>query len=134
MAQILPTTHILQYAFASQQCFPPQFSTDPSNFDFAPSVIADADVPQPGEQGSDPLPFLPEPNRLPQILKMPDSIKSAWISCFHKELKGLCFNNKCFKLGETPLPTDKVVPLMEVYKCKLNQFGQVDKLKCCIVF
>jgi hypothetical protein len=99
-AQVLPPNHLLQYAFASHLFFPQQFPVDSPSFDFALSVISDSDTPQPGEPGSDPLPFLPEPNRLPQILKMPDPIQAAWISCFLKELIGLCFNNQCFKLGE----------------------------------
>ena len=106
-----------------------------SDFHFAHSVMQEASTPAPppGEPGSDPLPFLPEPNRLPQILRLPDHIQQPWLKAFVKEIKGLIVNNQCFSI-EDPQPQDHVVPLMEVFKCKLDKFGMVDKLKCRIVF
>jgi hypothetical protein len=127
------TPEVLAQAFASFShlsfC---SFFTPALKLDFALQALQET-IPHLGEPGSDPLPFLPEPNRIPQILKLPEDIREAWLKAFRKELRGLIVSNKCFKI-EDPPPTARIVPLMEIFKCKLDKFGKVDKLKCRIVF
>jgi hypothetical protein len=118
---------------ASSFLFPSNdLSTPALRFGFALKALLE-DNPALGEPGSDPLPFLPEPNRIPQILQLPEDIREAWLKSFRKELRGLIITNLCFRI-ETPPPNTRVVPLMEIFKCKLDKFGKVDKLKCRIVF
>jgi hypothetical protein len=88
--------------------------------------------PSPGDPGTDPMPFLPEPKSLRGILKMPIHIRRAWIAAFVKEISGL-YRLNSFKLGN-PAPLDPVTPVMEVYKAKLDKNGLIDKLKCRVVF
>jgi hypothetical protein len=86
-----------------------------------------------GDPGSDPTPFLPEPSGLYKVLKQPIATRRPWIQSLVKELKGLVKDRGAFK-KEQPGPTDTVVPVKEVFKCKLDQHGNVDKLKARIVF
>jgi hypothetical protein len=58
----LPSNTILHFAYSSRRCFPRISQLEPEGFDFALSVIQDSEIPQLGDPGSDPLPFLPEPN------------------------------------------------------------------------
>jgi len=84
-----------------------------------------------GEPGMDPTPFLPEPRDVRQIIRLPVHIKDAWGRSFVKEVRGLIV--KVFA-KEDPGPDDTVIPLMCVFKCKLNKFGMIDKLKSRAVF
>ena len=108
------------------------FPDSSSKLEFALQTLQEAE-PALGDPGSDPLPFLPEPNRIPQILKLPEDVREAWLKAFNKEIRGLIMSNKCFKIEQAPADA-RVVPLMELFKCKLDKFGKVDKLKCRIVF
>ena len=65
-------------------------------------------------------------------MKQPTATRRPWIHLV-KELKGLVKDRGAFK-KEQPGPTDTVVPVKEVFKCKLDQHGNVDKLKARIVF
>jgi len=86
-----------------------------------------------GEPGMDPTPFLPEPRDVRQVIRLPVHIKRAWQKSFVKEIKGLIVAKKVFA-KEDPGPDDAVVPLMCVFKCKLDKFGMIDKLKSRGVF
>ena len=85
------------------------------------------------EPGSDPTPFNIVPCSIVHTDKMPPAIAKAWAKSFVKELKGILVDRQACAL-EDPLPSDTIVPLMEVYWCKLDKDGNVDKLKCRIVF
>jgi hypothetical protein len=86
-----------------------------------------------GESGSDPSPFMPEPHGLKRVLREPIPIKAAWLKVFTKEFFGLVITQQAVQ-HETPSSTDTVIPVRELFKCKLNKHGMVDKLKCRIVF
>ena len=86
-----------------------------------------------GEPGTDPLPFLPEPKNVRTVLGLPEHLKRPWAKSFVKEVKGLIQTRRCFRI-EDPGPDDKIVPLKVVFKCKLDQFGFIDKLKSRICF
>jgi len=86
-----------------------------------------------GNPGSDPTPFLPEPSGLNKVLKEPIATRRPWIQSLVKELYGLVEDRGVFK-KEQPGPNDTVVPVKEVSKCKLDQHGNVNKLKARIVF
>ena len=124
--------HLNNVALANHVWLHPIDPLDEPGYEFAFNTMSDA-IP-PGEPGSDPLPFLPEPSRLQQVLKLPDHLREAWLKAWIKEIRGLIIGNECFSLEGEPGPDDKIIPLMEVFKCKLNKFGLVDKLKLRIVF
>jgi len=86
-----------------------------------------------GDPGSDPTPFLPEPSGLYKVLKQPIATHRPWIQSLVKELKGLVKDRGAFK-KEQPGRNHTVVPVKEVFKCKLDQHGNVGKLKARIVF
>ena len=125
-------SHANQVALFSETAFYPNDPHDTSGYEYALEAFKDS-IPPPGEPGSDPLPFLPEPNRLPQVLRLPEHVQVPWLKSFVKEIRGLIVGNNCFSI-ETPNNSERVVPLMEVFKCKLDKFGMVDKLKCRVVF
>jgi hypothetical protein len=85
-----------------------------------------------GEPGADPLPFLPEPQRLSEILSMPTHIREPWLRAFKKEFQGLIRRNTVKR--EDPKLGDNVGNVMEVYKTKIDQNGNIEKLKCRIVY
>jgi len=95
-------------------------------------VYATAVKPMSGQPGSDPAPFLPEPRGLYEVIKMPHCYKQPWLKAFNSELNGLHKLN-VWKI-EDPRPHDKIVPVMDVYKAKINIDGMIDKLKVRIVF
>ena len=94
------------------------------------STLADTEIDTPG---SDPAPFHHLPRSVLQTPSMPPAVAKAWQKAFVKEFSGILVNRQTCKI-EDPLPDDTVVPVMEVYRCKLDQDGMVDKLKCRIVF
>jgi hypothetical protein len=85
-----------------------------------------------GVSGSDPSLFLPEPRNLHQILRLPTRYRGPWIAAFIKEATGLIKLNS-FTI-DIPPPYTPITPVMDIYKCKLNEDGMIDKLKCQIVF
>jgi Reverse transcriptase (RNA-dependent DNA polymerase) len=86
----------------------------------------------PGDPGSDPTFFIPEPRSLHQVAKMPLRYQIPWKNSFVKEFKGLA-KRKTYKIA-TPEPGEPVTPVMELFRCKLDQNGTIDKLKCRVVF
>ena len=66
-------------------------------------------------------------------MKQPIATRRPWVQSLVKELKGLVKDRGAFK-KEQPGPTDTVVPVKEVFKCKPDQHGNVDKPKAHIVF
>ena len=87
-----------------------------------------------GEPGSDPSPFLPEPRSLKASLRAPLHAQQAWGKAVKKEAKGLICNKKVFKTVKDVGKHEKVIPLMLILKCKINKYGQIDKLKGRTVF
>ena len=67
-----------------------------------------------------------------QVAKMPLRYRKPWVAAFVKEFKGLIRMNT-FKIGN-PGPDDPITPVMDIYKCKLDKDGMIDKLKVRIVF
>ena len=47
------------------------------------------ETPEPGESGTDPVPFLPEPKRLSEILRLPPHLRDPWIKALVAEIRGL---------------------------------------------
>jgi len=86
-----------------------------------------------GEPGTDPSPFHPEPKSVRQVLRLPPATKRAWGKSFYKEIKGLVVVKQCFAM-EDPLPGEEVIPLMAIFRCKLDKLGLIDKLKARAVF
>ena len=86
-----------------------------------------------GDSGTDPTPFLPEPRDVWQIIRAPVHVRQAWSKPFYKEVKGLITLREVFK-QEEPKPGENVTPLMMVFKCKIDMYGMIDKLKCRAVF
>ena len=64
---------------------------------------------------------------------MPAAVGKAWAKSFVKELSGILVS-QCACILEDPRQGDNIIPVMEVFKCKLDKDGCVDKLKCRIVF
>jgi Reverse transcriptase (RNA-dependent DNA polymerase) len=82
--------------------------------------------------GADPNFFLPEPRNLKEVLCLPKRYRDPWFAAFYKEITGL-LDQETFEIETPPLSTP-ITPVMEVYKCKLDPNGRVDKLKDRIVF
>jgi Reverse transcriptase (RNA-dependent DNA polymerase) len=68
-----------------------------------------------------------------QVLKEPLPVRTAWTKAFVKELNGLVYTQQAVAIDD-PSDDDEVVPVKEIFKCKLDKTGQIDKLKCRIVF
>jgi hypothetical protein len=81
-----------------------------------------------------PAPFLPEPNSFRALDRLTPAVKDSWIKAFHKELCGLINTQRAISNTDTPSRSDRVVPVKELFKCKLDQQGNIDKLKYHIVF
>ena len=102
------------------------------------ALIADSNIPTEENNdidapGSDPAPFLPEPRSMREVMRLPPRIKLPWVKAFVKELRGLIFHHQAVEIDE-PLPSDKIIPALEVLKCKIEEHGLLDKLKVRIVF
>ena len=78
-------------------------------------------------EGYDPSDFLPEPQSLKSILKLPPHIRKAWLRSYREELKNL-LGKKTFG-HPTKYNNEKCLPVRVVYKTKLRSDGLVDKLK-----
>jgi hypothetical protein len=97
--------------------------------------LAEATIPPPiDDSGCSPAPFLPEPNSIRALDRLTLAIKDSWIKAFHKELRGLINTLCAVSNTDTPSGSDRVMPVKELFKCKLDQHGNIDKLKCRIVF
>jgi hypothetical protein len=101
----------------------------------ASAVLAETIVEPPtiGETGDDPSLFLPEPRNLLKVVKERPEVRDAWVKAFRKEVHGLIITQQAVTI-DTPDNVDSVVPVKEVFKCKLDKHGHIDKLKCRIVF
>ena len=86
-----------------------------------------------GEPGMDPAPFMPVPRSITAVKYMPPEIRKAWIKAFVKELKGVIIDRQAFEMFD-PLPSDKVIPISDVHRCKISQDGTIEKLKSRVVF
>lgn len=72
--------------------------------------------------------YLPEPNGLKAILRLPPKQREAWLKAYRLELKNLIIDNQTFA-KETPQPGDKVIPTKPVARAKQTHDGYLDKLK-----
>ena len=119
------------YAQASKVVSSFMSPNDPA-FTAMAGAYAAAVEPAVGQPGSDPSPFLPEPRGLYEVIKLPPRYKTPWLKAFVSELLGLQ-KLKVWKLSD-PRPTDKIIPVMDVYKAKIDINGNIDKLKVRMVF
>ena len=88
-----------------------------------------------GTEGSDPVYFLPEPRCLAEVIKLPVTIRKAWLKAFTDEFSGLISKGTVRVISKEEMKTlTKTTPVMDIYKCKLDQNGLIEKLKCRIVF
>ena len=78
---------------------------------------------------NDPSPFLNVPWDVGQTHCMPKAIADAWACCFSKEVGGILIKQATCEIAD-PLPDDVIVPLMLVFKAKLN----IDGMKYRVVF
>jgi hypothetical protein len=83
-------------------------------------------------KGSDPSAFMPEPKRLFDLFKLPIQVQKAWCRALVQEFRGLVKENTFSP--ETPPPDFVINQIMEIFKCKLDMYGMLDKLKSRIVF
>ena len=94
------------------------------------SALTELEIDAPG---SDPAPFQQVPNSIKDVDSMPAEVAKAWIKSFVKEIKGILITREACEIAN-PEPTDKVVPVMDVYRCKYDLHGLLDKLKTRVVF
>ena len=121
--------HQVSYALrAYARTIADPYAVIPLAEDYADAIT----IPLPGEPGSDPSFFIPEPRSLAQVAKMPLRYRKPWTEAFVKEFKGLVRMN-AFKIGN-PGPDDSITPVMDIYRCKLDGEGMIEKLKARIVF
>jgi hypothetical protein len=72
--------------------------------------------------------YLPEPQGIKSMLRLPPKQRSEWLKAYKSELKNLIIDNETFII-ETPRPGEKVIPTKPVYRAKQTQDGKLDKLK-----
>jgi hypothetical protein len=60
-------------------------------------------------------------------------VAKVWIKAFVKEIQGILITRRACEIAD-PGPDDDVVPIMELFKCKLDKDGLIDKVKCRCVF
>jgi hypothetical protein len=77
--------------------------------------------------GSMPEQFLPEPQSLKSINRLPERLKKAWLTAFRAELMNL-LDKKTFS-HPTNYNGEKCLPVKAIMKTKLKSDGMVDKLK-----
>lgn len=89
--------------------------------------VADPNNPKLG-QGKDPATYFPPPTNVIQVIRYKDAKKkSGWLKALKKELKTL-IDSGTFK-KEACKPNEIVIPTTEANKIKLDQDGNIDKLK-----
>lgn len=98
--------------------------------DYMKSALTEVEVDAPG---SDPTPFQQIPNSIKDVNGMAPEVARAWIKSFVKEVKGILVERQACEKAE-PEPEDTIVPVMDVYRCKYDLHGLLDKLKTRIVF
>jgi Reverse transcriptase (RNA-dependent DNA polymerase) len=79
-------------------------------------------------EGSDATPFLPEPQTLKGVLRLPPRIREAWLKAYHNELVNMIVTKKTFSHPKN-YRGEKCLPIRVVYKTKLRSDGKVDKVK-----
>ena len=80
-------------------------------------------------QGEDPAEYFPPPMNVMQMLRYKDGKKkTAWLKALKKELKTI-IDSGTLNNRENPKSDDVVVSTTEANKIKLDQQGNVDKLK-----
>ena len=83
--------------------------------------------------GSDPAPFLQLPRDISDVESMPTAVANGWSKSFVKEVSGILIQRQACKI-EDPGPDDSVIPVMAVFRAKLDKDGLLDKLKTRVVF
>ena len=84
-----------------------------------------------GETGSEVSHFIPEPRNFSEGTKLAENIRKPWLKATLKDIKNL-INNQTFMI-EDPKDGEPVTPCMDVYKAKIQSYGNLDKLKLRIV-
>jgi hypothetical protein len=72
--------------------------------------------------------YLPEPQGIKSMLRLPPKQRTAWLKAYRSELKNLIIDNNTFEI-ETPKHGEKVIPTKPVCRAKQTQNGKLDKLK-----
>ena len=83
--------------------------------------------------GSDPAPFLQLPRDLGDVESMPMAVANGWSKSFVKEVSGVLTQRQACEIKD-PGPDDSVIPVMAVFRTKLDKDGLLDKLKTRAVF
>ena len=73
--------------------------------------------------------YLPEPQSLDEIMRLPPQIQRDWLAACKKEFKFI-IENETLDGGEQELQVgDEVIPCMLIFKAKVTSRGFLDKLK-----
>jgi hypothetical protein len=72
--------------------------------------------------------YLPEPQGIKSMLRLPPKQRNAWLKAYKLELKNLIEDNETFVI-DTPKKGEKVIPTKPVFKAKQTQDGKLEKLK-----
>ena len=78
--------------------------------------------------GSDPTPFMPTPRSITEVYRLPTAVRRAWTKAFVKEVKGILIDRQACVI-EDPGPEDKVIPIMDLHKTKLDKDGLLERIK-----
>ena len=90
----------------------------------------DEDIDSPG---SDPTPFMPTPRSITEVYRLPTAVRRAWTKAFVKEIKGILIDRQACVV-EDPNPDDKIIPIMDIHKAKLDKDGLLERIKTRCVF
>jgi hypothetical protein len=82
--------------------------------------------------GARPSNYMLETKRIKDLAYLDKHMQKAWTKAIVKEFQGLLSQNTF--LPTKPRAGEKINQVMEVFKCKLDKDGLVDKLQACIVF
>ena len=73
--------------------------------------------------------YFPEPMGIQGLLKLTGSIRDNWNKALRTEVN-TAIKMSVFSNNKTPMPGEKVIPIKTIFKTKLNEDGEIDKLKC----
>jgi Reverse transcriptase (RNA-dependent DNA polymerase) len=79
-------------------------------------------------KGSDATPFLPEPQTLKGVLRLPPRIREPWLKAYRNELVNMIVTKRTFSHPKN-YRGEKCLPIRVVHKTKLRSDGKVDKVK-----
>ena len=126
-----PVTSTLHHDAQYHGLHPDQYRQSPTAdlfYDLYIAALVDSDWPE-EPRGLDTSLFLPEPCTANELFYLPPRIQKYWIKSLYKELKGLIVDEEAFDKNVTAPPGVQVLPVKDVYKCKIQSDGTIDKLK-----